>query len=161
MWKCHTVAKQLPLPDEDSLIFWEGCRRGRLLIQQCRQCDTFRFPPSPVCARCHSSWVTWQEDPGQGEVATFCIYYSEIAGPAWKKDLPYTVAVIRLWHSGVYLLSNLHCKNAQAVRVGLPVQVYFAVMNEHITLPQFVPLQTSPHCPPTQAGDPPGLLRQT
>ena len=41
MWKCHTQGKQLPVPDEDSMVFWEGCRRHRLLIQQCAACDAF------------------------------------------------------------------------------------------------------------------------
>lgn len=144
MWKCHTVAKQIPIPDEDSLIFWEGCRRGRLLIQQCCQCTTFRFPPSPLCPHCHSSLATWQEDPGQGEIATFCVYYSAIAGPGWQQDVPYTVAVIRLFHSGVHLLSNLHGENTQAIQIGLPVQVQFEAMTEHITLPKFVLLHTAP-----------------
>jgi len=140
MWKCQTVAKQLPIPDEDSLVFWEGCRRGRLLIQHCQHCQTFRFPPSPLCRHCHSSLARWQADPGQGEVATFCVYHAEIAGPAWQQDVPYTVAVIRLWHSGVHLLSQLLGVAPQAVRVGLSVQVYFEMINAQITLPKFAPL---------------------
>ena len=143
MWKCQTVTKQLPIPDEDSLIFWEGCRRGRLLIQCCQHCDTFRFPPSPLCARCHASQVKWQVDPGQGDVATFCVYHADIAGPAWQHDVPYTVVVVRLWHSGVYFLSQLHGIAPQAVRVGLSVQVFFEVVNTQITLPKFVPLSTA------------------
>lgn len=147
MWKCHTVTKQLPIPDEDSLIFWEGCRRGRLLIQQCCQCTVFRFPPSPLCGHCHSSFATWQEDPGQGEIATFCIYHSAIAGPAWQSDVPYTVAVIRLFYSRIHLLSTLRHADHQAIQIGLPVQVRFEVVNEHITLPTFVLLHTPPHPP--------------
>jgi len=78
MWKCHTTGKQLPIPDEDAQIFWEGCRRQRLLIQQCDHCGAFRFPPSPLCQVCLGSLTTWREEPGQGEVVTFCVYHTEI-----------------------------------------------------------------------------------
>jgi hypothetical protein len=139
MWKCHTAGKQLPIPDEDSLVFWEGCRRQRLLIQQCDGCGRFRFPPSPLCAACLSTGHTWRDDPGSGDVATFCIYHSALAGPAWHDDLPYVVAVVRLHYSGVHMLSQLMCPSLQAVRIGLPVQVGFKAMNAQITLPQFFP----------------------
>ncbi len=46
MWKCHTGQTQLPVPDEDSLVFWEACRRQRLVVQQCVACQHYRFPPS-------------------------------------------------------------------------------------------------------------------
>ena len=141
MWKCHTIEQQLPIPDEESQIFWEGCRRRRLLIQQCDHCRTFRFPPSPLCRACLESLTTWQEDPGQGEVVTFCVYHSEIAGPAWQAHLPYMVVVVRLWYSGVQMLSQLVCDDLQLVHIGLPVRVGFEAVHTGITLPKFFPLQ--------------------
>jgi len=139
MWKCHTLEQQLPIPDEESQIFWEGCRRQRLLIQQCDHCSTFRFPPSPLCCACLGSLTTWQEDPGRGEVVTFCVYHSEIAGPAWQAHLPYTVVVVQLWYSGVKMLSQLVCYDPQLVRIGLPVRVGFEVVHTGIALPKFFP----------------------
>ena len=139
MWKCHTQGKQLPIPDEDSQVFWEGCRRQRLLIQQCDACQTFRFPPSPLCPACLSSLATWQADPGQGEVLTFCVYHATLAGPVWEAELPYTVAVVQLQYSGIKMLSKLRCDNPTLVHIGLLVQVVFEPVTEHITLPQFIP----------------------
>jgi uncharacterized OB-fold protein len=139
MWKCHLQEKQLPIPDEDSLVFWEGCRRQRLLIQQCDLCKHFRFPPSPLCPHCLSSATTWQDDPGTGAVLTFCIYYTAIASPAWQAEVPYIVAVVALAFSGVKILSNLICVETALVRIGLPVKVEFDHITESITLPKFVP----------------------
>ncbi len=138
MWKCHMAAKQLPIPDEDSQVFWEGCRRQRLLIQQCEDCQTFRFPASPLCQVCLSTLASWREDPGQGEVLTFCVYHSDLAGQAWRQELPYVVAVIRLWYSGVNILSQLVCEDLDQVRIGMVVRVVFDQASEHITLPKFV-----------------------
>ena len=151
MWKCHMQGKQLPVPDEDSLVFWEGCRRQRLLIQRCDACALFRFPPSPLCPHCLSSSSTWQNDPGKGEILTFCVYHSAIASPVWEAELPYIVGVIFLEYSRVKILSNLVCSNAALVRIGLPVTVVFEHITESITLPKFIPylnpapeLDTSP-----------------
>ena len=95
-----------------------------------------------MCRVCLCDFATWREDPGKGEVLTFCIYHSELAGPAWQGDLPYVVGVIHLWQSGVKMLSRLHCHPLDKMRVGLPVQVRFEVADERITLPPFAPLNS-------------------
>ncbi|ETX08139.1 Zn-ribbon domain-containing OB-fold protein [Candidatus Entotheonella palauensis] len=143
MWKCHAGQKQLPVPDEDSLVFWEACRRQRLVVQQCVACQHYRFPPSPLCPACLSPRLAWREDPGRGEVETFCVYHSELAGPAWQPDLPYVVAVIRLWHTGVQMLSQLRCTDPGAIAIGMVVQVRFEPASEQIMLPKFVPVAAS------------------
>ena len=139
MWKCLKESRQLPIPDEDTLVFWEGCRRRRLLIQQCDDCQAFRFPPSPMCPQCLSSMATWREDPGQGEVVTFCVYHSELAGPGWRSKLPYVVAVIDLSQSGVKMLANLIVADPHLVCIGLKVRLGFETIDDRITLPQFHP----------------------
>ena len=142
MWKCHAQHKTRPLPDEDSLIFWQGCYRSRLLIQQCDACHGFRFPPSPVCPHCLASFATWREDPGAGHVVTFCVYRSELAGPAWRSELPYVVAVIQLEFSGINILSNVLCEQVESVRIGMAVRMVFETADGNVRLPKFVPLFT-------------------
>ncbi len=142
MWKCHLQNKPLPFPDEDALVFWEGCYRNRLLIQQCDTCDGFRFPPSPVCPHCTAALATWREDSGAGYVVTFCVYHSELAGRAWRSELPYVVAVIHLEFSGINILSNVLCERLESVRIGMSVQVTFEPIGGRIRLPKFVPCCT-------------------
>lgn len=71
---------------------------------------------------------------------TFCVYHSEIAGPAWRAHLPYTVVVVRLWYSGVHMLSQLVCDDPQLVRIGLPVRVGFEAVSAGMVPPKFFPL---------------------
>ena len=97
-------------------------------------------------ARDHTAWWGFIPGPsrrilGQGEVVTFCVYHSEIAGPAWQAHLPYTVVVVQLWYSGVKILSQLVCDDPQLVRIGLPVRVGFEAVHAGMALPQFFPLQ--------------------
>ena len=140
MWKCHSEHKPLPIADEDSLVFWESCRRHRLVVQQCLACDRYRFPPSPLCPVCLSPRAAWREDPGRGEIETFCIYHAALAGPAWEAGLPYVVAVVRLEHSGVQILSQIRCDDPDAIAIGLAVQVVFETASEQVVLPKFAPL---------------------
>ena len=137
MWKCLREERQLPVPDEDTLVFWEGCRRHRLLIQKCDDCHAFRFPPAPLCPRCHSAATTWSDDPGQGEILTFCVYHSELAGPAWRDKIPYVVAVVELYYSGVRMLGNLTGVEAGSVEVGQKTGLCFETIDSRLTLPQF------------------------
>lgn len=137
MWKCLKEQRQLPIPDEDTLVFWEGCRRRRLLIQQCDDCHAFRFPPAPLCPRCCSSASTWREDPGHGEILTFCVYHSELAGPAWRERLPYVVAVVKLDYSGIRMLGNLTGVEPGNVEVGLKTGLCFETIGNGMSLPQF------------------------
>ena len=137
MWKCLKEQRQLPIPDEDTLVFWEGCRRRRLLIQQCDDCHAFRFPPAPLCSRCCSSASTWREDPGHGEILTFCVYHSELAGPAWRDRLPYVVAVVELDYSGIRMLGNLTGVEPGDVGVGLKTGLCFETIDNGMNLPQF------------------------
>ncbi len=138
MWKCHSGHKQLPIPDEDSMVFWEACRRQRLVVQQCVACQRYRFPPSPLCPACLSPRLIWREDVGQGEIETFCVYHSALAGPAWEPELPYVVGVIRLWQTGVQILSQIQCDDPRSISIGLPVHVTFEPASERVTLPKFV-----------------------
>ena len=137
MWKCLKEYRQLPVADEDTLVFWEGCRRGRLLIQQCDDCHAFRFPASPLCSRCCSSAATWREDPGHGEILTFCVYHSELAGPAWRDRLPYVVAVVELAYSRVRMLGNLTGVEPGEVEIGLQTRLCFEHVDGRMSLPQF------------------------
>lgn len=143
MWKCHTTGKQTPYANEDTQVFWEGCRRHRLLIQQCDQCGEYRFPPSPLCAQCLSSAFTWQEDPGDGEVLTYCVYHSTLAGPAWQAELPYVVAVVQLCHSHIKILSNLVVPQERHVFIGMPVRLGFEQRDDSTVLPKFFPALAS------------------
>ena len=137
MWKCLKEQRQLPIPDEDTLVFWEGCRRGRLLIQRCDACHAFRFPPGPLCPQCCSSLTIWREDPGDGEILTFCVYHSELAGPAWLSKLPYVVAVVELSYSNVRMLGNLVAGDPERVKIGLKTGLCFETIDDRVALPQF------------------------
>ncbi len=59
--------KPLPQSDPDSQRFWDGCREHKLLVQQCKQCGTYRFPPGSMCCMCQSMDHEWVDVEGRAE----------------------------------------------------------------------------------------------
>ncbi len=40
-----THPKPLPVVTEENRPFWEGCQQGKLLLQQCSECQQYQFYP--------------------------------------------------------------------------------------------------------------------
>jgi len=62
--------KPLPIIDDDTREFWEGCKKHELLIQRCTDCGTFRFPPRTICHKCLSMNFQWIQSAWMG--CTLC-----------------------------------------------------------------------------------------
>lgn len=126
-----------PVPNPDNEGFWDACRRGELRLQRCRACGTWRHHPRPMCPACHSLDHEWALASGRGVVHTFTIVHRPTL-PAFAERLPYNVVVVRL-DEGPYMVSNLVDCPAEAIRIGLPVEVVFEPLTADITLPRFRP----------------------
>lgn len=131
------LEKPLPLANEDSQEYWEGCRQGELRIQKCRGCGHFRFPPSVLCPRCLSTDFAWEKSSGRGTVYTFIVVHRP-QHPAFYEDVPYNVAIIEL-DEGPRLHSRIvGCANEE-IAIGMPVEVVFEKKNDDVTMPYFRP----------------------
>jgi len=127
--------KPLPIPDDDTREFWEGCKKHELLIQKCEDCATFRFPPRTMCYKCLSTNFKWIKSSGRGEVYTFSNIFVPF-GPGWEK--PYVLAIIQL-EENVKMISNVIDCDPEVVGIGMKVAVCFDDVTEDITLPKFKP----------------------
>ena len=125
--------------------FYDGCKRQALLIQRCKDCGKFRFPPQPMCPHCNSMHQEWAPVSGQGKVYTFTVIpgFEPRAVPmaTWPADgYPINVAVIELPDAdGVHIVSNIIGCDVKDIRAGMPVQVVFDKVTDEITLPKFRP----------------------
>ena len=124
-----------PTVTPDSKFFWDGITARRLLIQRCGGCKKLRHPPRPMCPNCNSlEWDTI-ESSGRGQVYSFAM--PKFPEYPWF-EYPYIVALIEL-EEGTRLVSNL-CEIApDDVRMGMPVELFFAEFDEGLVLPQFRP----------------------
>jgi uncharacterized OB-fold protein len=129
-----------PMADTTTLPWWEAAAEHRLVVQRCTACEVTRLPPAPVCSECRSAECDWQEVSGRGEVYTYTLVHRPIA---MEQELPYVIAVIALEGSGgLRMISNLVGIDAEAVEIGMPVELVWEDMSEELAVPRFRPVGT-------------------
>ena len=124
-----------PIPNADSLPYWNGAREGKLLIRKCKACGAFHFMPRHLCPACWSDQLEWVQAKGTGSVHS----YSVIARPpmaAFNASAPYVVALIDL-DEGPRMVTNILGDDALSVQIGDRVQVTFEDRGDGAMLPQF------------------------
>jgi uncharacterized OB-fold protein len=127
--------RPLPVANELTQAFWDGCREHRLLVQECARCGDRFFVPEPICPACWSAEWRWAPSPGVGTVYTFTVVYR----PAHPDlDAPYAVIAVDL-DDGWTMMSNLVGCPPEDVHIGQRVTVDFRTVGD-ATLPFFVPL---------------------
>ena len=129
--------KPLPVINEETVTYWDYCRKHELRMQKCNQCGYIRFPVSIICPKCHSMEAVWAKLSGKGKVYSFVIYHLPYH-PSYKDDIPYAVAIIRL-DEGPRLESNIIGCKIEDIEIDMPVEVSFDDVTAEISLPKFKP----------------------
>ena len=127
--------KPLPTPTPWSQYFWDGCKEGKLYIQQCKDCGKNIFYPKLYCPFCLSKELAWIQATGKGRIYTYMVVYA-YQPTEFEEDVPYAVAVIDL-EEGVRMMSNIVESDLEGVCCDAPVEVLFDKVTEEITLPKF------------------------
>lgn len=128
-------SKPLPQVDKTTQPYWDGAREERLMLPRCGKTGRYFMYPTPWSPFDYSAKVTWEQASGRGVIKSFTVVH-QAPYEAYKADVPYVVAVIRL-EEGVQLMANvLDCDVAQ-VAVGAAVQVVFEERAEGFKVPQF------------------------
>ncbi|WP_396445239.1 Zn-ribbon domain-containing OB-fold protein [Actinomadura sp.] len=82
-------------PGPEGLPFWEGLRRGVLLLPRCEACRTFFFYPRALCPSCGSRRLTWEESSGRGTLYTFCMHFRSQV-PGLQSATPFATCLVDL-----------------------------------------------------------------
>ena len=137
------MSKPLPLPDEQTRGFWDGCREHELRLLRCADCATYVHQPSPMCHACNSMRLDWQPVSGEGVVYSWVVVHHAPA-PGFQDETPYVVAWIELpEQAGLRILSNIVGCAADRVRAGMRVRVEFRDVSQDFRLPVFRPTATA------------------
>ena len=127
--------KPLPMPDLETQPFWDGAKACKLLVPKCLDCGQYHFFPRALCPYCRSENWTWVAASGDDVIHSYTIAYRG-AGPAFKDDAPYAVAIIEL-AEGPKMMSNIITDDLGRIAVDGAVRVAFDPVTEDITLPKF------------------------
>src|SRR5258706_9537102 len=111
----------VPVADDETRFYWDGLRRGRLLVQRCSGCDRHRFPPMPACPFCGAVDAGVVDVRPSGTVYSWVVVHRPFSG-AFADDVPYVVATIELG-AGCRILARVD--DAPAMSAGLPVEGSF------------------------------------
>ena len=135
--------RPLPLPDELTEFFWDGARAGRLLIQRCRACSRFQYPPDVVCIHCQSLDLDRVPVSGQATLYSFCVV-DRAFNAGFVNALPYVLGLVELVEQpGLRMIANVIGADAGALEVGMSLEVTFEDRGE-IVMPQFRPAGVLP-----------------
>lgn len=127
--------KPLPTIDPESRPYWDALKQHRLLFKHCRDCKRHHFYPRELCPHCHSDALDWAEVAGTGSIYSYTVARRP-AGPAYKSDTPYVVAIVEL-DEGARMMTNIVTADVEAVRIGQRVTVRFEDVTAEVTLPKF------------------------
>lgn len=124
-----------PVPTAWSEQFWEGMRRGDLLLQRCRACGRFAGYPKVFCPHCYSDDLEWAASSGRGTIYTFS---TVTANPpsTFLDELPYTIAIVQL-EEGPRFLTRLVGVDPADVRCEMPVRLAPQRIDDELTMPLF------------------------
>jgi uncharacterized OB-fold protein len=124
-----------PAVTADSAFFFDGTRRGKLLVQRCSSCGRLRHPPAPACRFCRSlDWDT-VEASGRGNLYSFVVVHHPRV-PSF--DYPLVIGLAEL-EEGTRLVADLEGVAPADVRIGMPVVVDLLAVDDELTLPVLRP----------------------
>jgi hypothetical protein len=127
--------KPLPVLDLDNRLFWESCKKHQMALQQCVGCKQFRYPPRPLCPKCHFPEAEWTPIAGTGKVYVSLVMCRSY-GPSWEQDVPYNISLIDL-DEGVRIWSNVIGCLPDEVMIGDQVKISYEDVTSEVTLPKF------------------------
>ncbi len=128
--------RPLPQPTPETAAFWDGARRGELIIQRCDDCSHAYFPPRPFCPSCGCRAV--QDEAASGQATLYSYVINQRPSPAF--DGPVAVAVVEL-AEGPRMMTNIidTPQTQEALVLDMELEVVFEPQNDEISLPLFRP----------------------
>ncbi|MET0850016.1 MAG: OB-fold domain-containing protein [Candidatus Rokuibacteriota bacterium] len=124
---CLPEGLPAPVPEADGLSapYWEGARRGELVIQRCRGCRGWQWGPEWICHRCLSFELGWERVAGHGRIYSWERVWHPVH-PALKDAGPYVAVLVELPDAdNVRMIGNLVGDPQEPVAIGSAVEAVF------------------------------------
>jgi uncharacterized OB-fold protein len=132
-------AKAVPEPTPETQPFWDGCARGELVIQRCRDCGQAYFYPRPLCPSCGSTDVEWFQASGRATLYSYVINHRPARG--FEAEAPYAIAVVELAEGPRMMTNIVGVPNTpEDLVLDMELQVTFEQRGD-IAIPLFAPAQ--------------------
>ncbi|MBR1130828.1 Zn-ribbon domain-containing OB-fold protein [Bradyrhizobium iriomotense] len=132
----RAVARPVPKTSTyvDTAPFWEAAKRGKLVLQFCKDTNQFQHYPRPVSIFTGSRNLEWREVSGTGVIYACTVI--RVPGPGLEGRLPLSVATVEL-DEGVRILGNIVDTDPDRVSIGQRVEVTWDRLSEDVRYPAF------------------------
>ena len=125
-----------PLPTPETQHFWDGLKRGELLLQKCNDTGEVYFPPRPFVPGTGSTNISVVKASGKARLYSYVIH----ANPAPGFTPPYAIAVVELEEGPRMMTNIIDCpQTPEALVLDMPLELAPTALDETITLPLFRP----------------------
>lgn len=118
--------------------FWDSLREGRIRVQRCSSCETFRHVPKEICAHCHSTAYSWEPVSGRGVVYTYTIVH-RAPTPAYQQRAPYAIVHAEM-EEGFRMVATMTGAAQECVEIGAPIRVVYSELSPEWTIVEFEPV---------------------
>jgi uncharacterized protein len=130
--------KPLPVPTPTSQPFWDGLRKGKILLQYSPSTEQWVFYPRKYAPGTLAADLEWREVSGEGRLYTFAVARRPTA-PPWQDEVPQLLAVVEL-KEGVRVSTELVNVRPEDIKIGMLVHpVFTPIPNSEMMLLQYQP----------------------
>jgi uncharacterized OB-fold protein len=112
-----------PTISEFNAEFFKYAEDGKFALAQCNDCSDWIYPHGPVCVRCFSSNISWNQLSGAGIVRSWTTFHKPYH-PFFADKIPYTCAFVEL-DEGPRLITNVIGVAPTEVHCGMRVTATF------------------------------------
>lgn len=124
-----------PSVNDETRVYWEALRDGRLLAERCNACGAEAFPLRSICRACRSRDTSPVEISGPGYVYSYTVNYQR-----WLPTLevPFVIALVQFAaHPGVRIPGRLRGCPVEEVEIGMTVSIGFEPGPDDFVIPSF------------------------
>lgn len=122
-------------PSPETVGYWDGIKRGVLLIKKCTKCGCHQHPRRLFCTKCENDVFDWVETSGKAKVYSFSTVH-RAPTPEYEKEVPYTVGILEL-AEGVHLFSRIIPVGGRDIRIGDATRLIFQETGSKGRLPAY------------------------
>ena len=128
--------RPLPKPTPATQAFWDGAKKGKLMLQWDPTTKKYQFWPRANSVRTGKRNLQWKATSGKGELYSFTI--THVPTPGFEARAPYVIGMIEL-DEGVRIIANLINIKIDDVEIGMRMKVAWEKLSDDITYFAFEP----------------------
>jgi uncharacterized OB-fold protein len=128
--------RPLPKPTPATQAFWDGAKKGKLMLQWDPTAKKYQFWPRANSVRTGKRNLQWKATSGKGELYSFTI--THVPTPGFEARAPYVIGMIEL-DEGVRIIANLINIKIDDVEIGMRMKVAWEKLSDDITYFAFEP----------------------